>query len=141
VTPEQYHAAVLDTLITELAKPAPERTAKPLPKATDFHVCGCCELPSGWDLEVGYVWEVETPDDLPNVTLTEATLCTPARRIPLELRDVRRIEDDICEEIIEALDERLRKEAEDHHRRGCKCRDCLAERGDWMMDQRKDAQA
>ena len=135
---DEYHAAVLDTIISELAKPAPE---KPLPKATDFHVCGCCELPAGWDLEVGYVWDVETPEDLPNVTLVEATLCTPARRIPLELRDVRRIENDISEEIIEALDERLRKEAEDHHPRGCRCRDCLADYGDWLRDQRKDAES
>jgi hypothetical protein len=40
VTPEQYHAAVLDTLITELAKPAPE---KPRPQLTELDVyCNRC---------------------------------------------------------------------------------------------------
>lgn len=109
-----------------------------LPKPTHWHVCACVELPLGWDLEVGYVTGRESVEDAPWVQVVEATLCTPARRVPLQLSDIRRAEGDIEAEIVEALEACEQAEAEERHPSSCRCRDCRDARGDWEYHSRKD---
>jgi hypothetical protein len=140
MNPAEYHAAVLDTLITELAKPAPEKPAKPLPKATHTHFVEVEEF--GWEIEIGYCWQPpETPDDLPQVQIVSATLDTRPGRFEIGIGAFDNDTQASFEEAIqEAILVREAERHEDHHPRGCRCRDCLADLGDWMMEQRKDAQ-
>ncbi len=133
----QHTAQLMDALIGEMARPSPERKAATLPPARDYHILPVDGV-DGWDLELGYTWSRESVEDAPEVQVVEATLCTPARRIPLQLDDVRRVIAGVEEELVEAVEAREQAEAEERHPSRCRCRDCRDERGEWEYQARKE---
>jgi hypothetical protein len=133
----QQTAQLMDALIGEMARPSPERKAPTLPPARNYHVVPVDGV-DGWDLELGYTWERESVEDAPVVQVVEATLCTPARRIPLTLADVARVAAAVEDELVDEVEAREQAEAEERHPSRCRCRDCRDERGQWEYQSRKE---